>query len=82
MFGRLLNLRSFDSLKRFLVHKQASLLITFGGIGFILTSTIALIAYLGSWAFVASIIGVRFMVDHHPFFLEALTRVDNNTFPF
>ncbi len=37
---------------------------------------------LGSWTFVTSIIGVRFMVDQHPFLLEALTWVNNNTFIF
>jgi hypothetical protein len=47
---------------------------------FISTSTITLIAYLGSWALVASIIAARFMVDQRRFFLEALTRIDNNSF--
>jgi hypothetical protein len=45
-------------------------------------ATIAPITYLGNWAFVASIIVVRFMVDQRPFLLETLTRVNNNTFPF
>jgi hypothetical protein len=63
MFGCLLGLGSFDRLKRHLVCKQASFPITFGGIELISTSIIAPIAYLRSWAFVASIIVVRFMVD-------------------
>jgi hypothetical protein len=46
---------------------------------FILTTTIALATYLRSWPFVTSIIVVSFMVDPHPFLLEALTWVDNNT---
>ncbi len=45
-------------------------------------ATIAPLTYLRSWAFVASIIATRFMVDQCPFLLEALTLVDNNTFLF
>jgi len=45
---------------------------------FISTATIALVAYLGSWALIVS----SFMVDQHPFLFEALTWVDNNSFPF
>jgi hypothetical protein len=82
MFRHLLGLRSFDGPERPLVRKQASLPITFGGVGFIPTSTIAPIAYLKSWALVVLIIDVRFMVDQCLFLLEALTRVDNNTFLF
>jgi hypothetical protein len=63
MFGRLLGLGSFDSQEGPLVHKQASLLIAFGGIDFISITTIAPMSYLKNWAFVASIIIVRFMVD-------------------
>jgi hypothetical protein len=70
VFGRLLGLGCFDSLKRPLACKQVSLPITFGGVGFILTSTIAPVAYLGGWALVASIISARFMVDQHPSFLK------------
>jgi hypothetical protein len=73
---------TYNSLERPLTRKQAFLLITFDGIGFILIVTIAPIAYFGSWAFVVSIIAIRFMVDQHPFFLEALTLIDNNIFPF
>ncbi len=82
MFGRLLGPGSFDSLEGPLVGKQASLLITFDGFRLILTSTITLWAYLGSWTLVVLIIVVRFMVDQRPFLLEALSWVDNNTFPF
>jgi hypothetical protein len=46
------------------------------------TSTIALTTYLGSWVLIALVIIIKFMVDHHPFHFKALTRVDNNTFPF
>jgi hypothetical protein len=63
MFRCLLGPRSFDNLDGPLTHKQTSFLITFGGVRLILTSTIAPIAYLRSWAFVVSIIIVRFMVD-------------------
>jgi len=55
---------------------------TFGGSDIILTSTIAPIAYLESWAIVISIITARFMVDQCPFLFEALIQVNNNTFPF
>ncbi len=82
MFGHFLHPRSFDSLERLLAHKQASLPITFDGVGFISTSTITPIAYLGNWAFVVSIIVVRFMVDQCIFLLRALARIDNNTFHF
>ncbi len=82
MFRRFLGPRSFDSPERPLVHKQVSLPTTFDGIKLILTFTIALTTYLGSWALVALIIIARFMVDQHPFLLEALARINNNTFPF
>jgi hypothetical protein len=36
---------------------------------------------MGSWAFVISIIVVKFMVDQHPFLLETFAQV-NNTFHF
>jgi len=55
---------------------------TFNGIKFISTATIALISYLGSSALVTLVITIRFMVDQHPFFLETLAQVENNTFPF
>ncbi len=45
MFGCLLAPRSFDSPKALLAHKQVSLPITLGGIGFIPTSTIAPTTY-------------------------------------
>ncbi len=72
--------RTFDSFKGPLAHKQASLSITFGGVWPISTSTITPTNYLGSWAFVASIIAIRFMVDQCPFIIEALTWVNNNIF--
>jgi hypothetical protein len=79
VFGCLLNLKSFDSLKKLLVCKQTSLPITFGGVKFISIATIALVAYLRNWAFITSIIAIRSMVDLNPFLLEALTQIDNNT---
>jgi hypothetical protein len=82
VFKHFLGLGFFNSPKGFLVHKQASPPIVFGGIGFIPTTAIALTDYLGSWAFVASIIVVRFMVNQRPFPHKALTRVNNNTFYF
>jgi hypothetical protein len=72
VFRHFLGLGSFNNSKGFLVHKQASPPIIFGGIGFILTTTIAIVTYLGSWAFVASIIVVRFMVNQRPFLHKAL----------
>jgi len=82
MFGHLLEPGSFDSLEGPLAKKQASLLITFNGIEFISTSTIAPTVYLGYWVLVTSVIVVRFMVDQCPFFLEVLAQIDNDTFPF
>jgi hypothetical protein len=73
VFGHLLGLGSFDSQERPLAHKQAYLPIAFGGIDFISITTIAPMLYLKSWAFVASIVTVRFMVDQCPLFLEVLT---------
>jgi len=55
---------------------------TFGGIEIIPMATITPTTYLKGWAFVISIIVVRFMVDQHPFLLEALIQIDNNTFLF
>jgi hypothetical protein len=72
MIGRLLDPKSFNSLEIFLAHKQVSLLIVFGGIKYILTIAIALVVYLGRWAFVILIIILKFIVDQHPFLLEPL----------
>ncbi len=80
MFGRLWGPRSIDSLEGPLTRKQVFPIIL-SGIELIPTSTITLIIYLKNWAFVASIIVVRFMVNQRPFFL-ALVWVNNNTFPF
>jgi hypothetical protein len=82
VFIPFLGLGSFDNLEGPLTHKQTFLLITFSGIRFTLMATIVPIAYLGIWALVILIIVVRFMVDQHPFLIEALTRIENNTFPF
>jgi hypothetical protein len=82
VFGHLLGPGSFDSPKRFLACKQSYIPITFGGIGLILTFIIGPTIYLRSWALVFSIIVVRLMVNQRPFFLEALVRIDNNTFLF
>jgi hypothetical protein len=79
MFGCFLGPRSFDSPKGPLVHKEAYLLIAFGGIKFIQTTTIIVITYLGNWDLGASIIIVMFMADQHPFLFEVLTQVNNNT---
>ncbi len=48
MFGYLLGSRTFDSSKGPLTHKQASLPITFNGVGLILISIITLTTYLQS----------------------------------
>jgi len=82
MFGCLLDPRSFDSPKEPLAHKQTSLPITFITIKLILTSNIAPTTYLKNWALVVLVITIRFMVDQRPFFLEALARINNNSFPF
>jgi hypothetical protein len=70
VFGHLLGLGSFNSLEGLLAHKQVSLPITFSGVEHILTSTIALIGYLGSWTFIISVMAVRFMDDQRLFLLE------------
>jgi len=82
VFRQLLGLGSFDNLKRPLAYKQASFPMTFDGIRFIPMATFAPIIYLRSWAFVASIIVTRFMVDQCPFLFETLAQIDNNTFLF
>jgi hypothetical protein len=43
-----------------------------GGIGLISMKVITPVAYLGSWALIAFIIASRFLLDFHPFFLEAI----------
>jgi hypothetical protein len=73
LFGCFLGPRSFDNPLGFLIHKQASLLITFGGVKLILTTTITPVTYLGNWALIVSIIVVKFMIDQHPFLSKALT---------
>jgi hypothetical protein len=72
-FEHLLGLESFDNPERPLAHKQVFFPITFGGIGLIPMATITSSTYLRSWALVASIVAIRFMVDQHPFLFEALT---------
>jgi len=82
VFGCFSGLGYFDSTKRPLARKQASLPITFDGIGLISASTIAPTTYLGSWVLVVSVIITRFMVDQCPFLLKVLARVDNHAFIF
>jgi hypothetical protein len=82
VFGHLLGPRSFNNPKGSLAHKQSSFPMTFNGIELILTTTIALVANLGNWVLVISVIAIRFMVDQRPFLLETLAQVNNNTFPF
>jgi hypothetical protein len=64
--------RSFDNPEGPLAYKQAFISITFSGIEFIPTTTIVPTTYLRNWAFVISIITVRFMIDQCFFFFEAL----------
>jgi hypothetical protein len=64
---------SFDSLEGPLYHKQTFFLITYNGIEFIRTATITLITYLWNWALVISTKAAKFMIDQHPFLLEAVT---------
>ncbi len=80
--GCFLSPRSFNSLEGPLIRKPSSLPITFDGVGFISTSTIAPTTYLRSRALIAFVIVVEFMVDQHLFLLETLTQVNNNTFLF
>jgi hypothetical protein len=80
MFGHFLPTESFNNQKKLLAYKQASFPITFSAIKFILTTTI--ITYYRNWAFLASFIVAKFMVNQCPFLLEALTWVNNNTFLF
>jgi hypothetical protein len=61
--GHLLGLGSIDGCEKPLAHKQAFPPINLGGMGLILTSIIASIAYLGNWILVISIIAVNFMVN-------------------
>jgi len=82
VFEHLLGPRYFNSPKWPLAYKQTYFPIVFSDIGFILTTTIAPIAYLGNWALIVFIIYNRFIVDQHPFLLEALAWIDNNTFLF
>jgi hypothetical protein len=82
VFGRLLRPGSFDSLEGPLAHKQAFLPITFGNISFIPTTNITQVTYLRSWAFVASIIIVRFMVDQGFFLAWSLNTSWQQHLPF
>jgi hypothetical protein len=82
MFGCLLDLKSINNPKGPLTCKQTFLPIAFSGIELIPITTITPTTYLGSWAFVILIIATRFMNDQCPFLLEALAKIDNNTFPF
>jgi hypothetical protein len=72
-----LDSKFFDSLKRPIVEKQVFLLITFGGIEFILIINIIPTTYLRNWALVASIIVVSFMINQYPFLFEALAQINN-----
>jgi hypothetical protein len=71
MFIRLLGLKSFDSPKRPLAHKQVFFSIIFGGVRFISITTITPTTYLGSWALVISIIIVTYLwLINAPSFLK------------
>jgi hypothetical protein len=76
MFGHLFGPRFFNSLEEPLACKQAFFPLTFGGTSLIPTTHTAPITYLGSWAFVTSIIVVKFMVDQRLFILKALARLN------
>jgi hypothetical protein len=52
--------------------------ISFGKVGLISFEIIMLTTYLGSWAFIALIITLRFLVDFHLFLLEVI-RVKNSS---
>jgi hypothetical protein len=43
---------------------------------------IALATYLRSWALVAPIIAIKFLLNHHPFLLEAIDVNDYNPFSY
>ncbi len=81
VFGCFLGPRSFNNFKGPLAWKQAYFPITFSGIRFILMTTITLTTYLGSWAFVASITTIRFIIDEHFVLFKTLAQV-NNFLPF
>jgi hypothetical protein len=69
-FEKLLSLNSLEFLKGPLICWQASFTIFREGVRFIFTHAIAMVAYLGSCAFVALIIIFSFLQYHHSFLLE------------
>ncbi len=82
MFGCLSDQGSFNNFERFLAHKQTFFPITLSNFEFVSTSTTTPTTYLGSRAVVVFIITIKYMVDQHPFLLETLAQVNNNTFIF
>jgi hypothetical protein len=71
-FWEILGPKFLDCSQTPLVHRQAPLLISNGGIGLISTKVITLEAYLGSWALVASIIAIKFFLNYYLFLLEVI----------
>ncbi len=60
------------------MHWQVFLPISFGNVGLISSEIIMLTTYLGSWALIALIITLRFLVNFRLFLLEAI-RVGNSS---
>jgi hypothetical protein len=46
--------------------------ISSGGVWLISSKVITLTAYLGNWAIIALVITYKFLLDFHPFLLEAI----------
>jgi len=79
---RLLGPSCFECLKPPLVHWEVMFPISRGSIGFILAKTIELMIFLGSWALVTLVITSRFLLDLHPFLLEAIGVSSSSSLPF
>jgi hypothetical protein len=82
IFGRLLKPSSLECLKAPLVHQQASLPISKGGVGFVFVEVITPTTHLGNKGLVAPIITSNFLLDGCPFLLRAIRANTSGPLPF
>jgi hypothetical protein len=53
-----------------------------GGVGLIFSEVIVLVIYVGSWAFITTIIVFKFLLNFHLFLLKSIGVSSSKIFPF
>jgi hypothetical protein len=82
IFEKLLGSSSLECHEALLVHQYVVLPISNEGIRLISFEFIVLTIDLRSWALIALVIASRFLLDSHPFLLEAIGVKNSKPFPF